>query len=370
MAARAEFSDSYGSGDTSGAAGAGGNATSNIAISNSSASQLSVASTAGGGAGGYTDNGTAGAGGSATATVNATSTGATSQVGGAANATGGAGGYNYGTASYAAAGAATASSMVSANGVAGYATANATGGYSTWGANATATATVANASSGYAQATATSSGVNGEAYTQSTAYVGGGASATGMTGVTAGIPALLPIVAGSMAAQAYLTPTGATQAVGAMEAGYGGTGATETVSYYNTTEFYLPKSAGEEVYLSLLSSDSSGWTSATLTFDVYNSDTGWQYNTFTSLLGAQAYFNSNVLDLGYYGSGTTPFVELYYVFTSNEVGDGFGFNYALAETPISTTIPEASTWTMLILGFGGLGYAGWRRTRKPGFAAL
>jgi hypothetical protein len=29
-----------------------------------------------------------------------------------------------------------------------------------------------------------------------------------------------------------------------------------------------------------------------------------------------------------------------------------------------TTVPEPSTWTMLLLGFAGLAYAGWRSTRK------
>jgi PEP-CTERM motif len=27
-------------------------------------------------------------------------------------------------------------------------------------------------------------------------------------------------------------------------------------------------------------------------------------------------------------------------------------------------IPEPSTWAMLLAGFGGLGYAGWRRGRR------
>jgi hypothetical protein len=28
-------------------------------------------------------------------------------------------------------------------------------------------------------------------------------------------------------------------------------------------------------------------------------------------------------------------------------------------------VPEASTWAMMLLGFAGLGYAGWRGSRKP-----
>jgi hypothetical protein len=31
---------------------------------------------------------------------------------------------------------------------------------------------------------------------------------------------------------------------------------------------------------------------------------------------------------------------------------------------ISGTIPEPSTWAMMLLGFAGLGYMGFKRTRK------
>ena len=34
------------------------------------------------------------------------------------------------------------------------------------------------------------------------------------------------------------------------------------------------------------------------------------------------------------------------------------------QSDFESTVPEPSTWAMLLLGFAGLGYAGWRRTAK------
>jgi hypothetical protein len=49
-----------------------------------------------------------------------------------------------------------------------------------------------------------------------------------------------------------------------------------------------------------------------------------------------------------YGSG---------VFTQAPPGDP-GIGWVIA-------VPEVSTWAMMLVGFGGLGYAGWRGSRKP-----
>ncbi len=49
-------------------------------------------------------------------------------------------------------------------------------------------------------------------------------------------------------------------------------------------------------------------------------------------------------------------VDLRYWLTVSEVGGGFGFTY-------NTSVPEPSTWAMMLLGFAGLGFAGYRRAR-------
>jgi hypothetical protein len=40
--------------------------------------------------------------------------------------------------------------------------------------------------------------------------------------------------------------------------------------------------------------------------------------------------------------------------------------FSVSETPV----PESSTWIMMLLGFGGLGYAGYRRSRRAKRNAL
>jgi hypothetical protein len=60
-----------------------------------------------------------------------------------------------------------------------------------------------------------------------------------------------------------------------------------------------------------------------------------------------------------YGSDAGSFVSddgVSMVATQFPIDPGIGFLIA---------VPEASTWAMMLLGFGGLGYAGWRGSRKP-----
>jgi PEP-CTERM motif len=36
----------------------------------------------------------------------------------------------------------------------------------------------------------------------------------------------------------------------------------------------------------------------------------------------------------------------------------------ITTTPVASSAPEASTWAMMLIGFAGLGFAGWRVRRK------
>jgi hypothetical protein len=49
--------------------------------------------------------------------------------------------------------------------------------------------------------------------------------------------------------------------------------------------------------------------------------------------------------------------------TMGDIADDLGSSFRLVL--VKGAIPEPSTWAMLLLGFAGLGYAGWRRRQTP-----
>ncbi len=59
----------------------------------------------------------------------------------------------------------------------------------------------------------------------------------------------------------------------------------------------------------------------------------------------------------FFGQGTPPTGNAYGELSSNPSGFGVG-TFAL------TAVPEASTWAMMVIGFAGVGVAGYRATRK------
>ena len=85
--------------------------------------------------------------------------------------------------------------------------------------------------------------------------------------------------------------------------------------------------------------------------------------TFGNLAIAESFFHDNVIDLG---ADFGPNIDLTFGYTliANGLG-GFGFDLA-----IGGAVPEPSTWAMMLVGFAGLGFAGYRSTRRGAVAGL
>jgi fibro-slime domain-containing protein len=52
----------------------------------------------------------------------------------------------------------------------------------------------------------------------------------------------------------------------------------------------------------------------------------------------------------------------------HETGAGLYFSLDTSGVTISTGVPEASTWAMMLIGFAGLGFAGYRQSKKTSMA--
>ena len=79
--------------------------------------------------------------------------------------------------------------------------------------------------------------------------------------------------------------------------------------------------------------------------------------TFGSLAIAESFFRDDVIDLG---ADFGPNIDLTFGYTLIADGPG-GFGFDLA---IGGAVPEPSTWAMMLVGFAGLGFAGYRSTRR------
>ena len=174
---------------------------------------------------------------------------------------------------------------------------------------------------------------------------------------------------------AILTPGGQFIGVGAMSAGYGGSSA--ALQYEATAVFDFTARTSEALDLKLLSDDfavtSVGIGFDSLDLQVVNETTGKSLASFgfTSSSGAEKFFNADLVGFGAVGAGSQS-IEIEYSLTFNAgtsagPADGFGFTYDLVDPPPSAAIPEPSTWAMMLVGFAGLAFAGYRAraNRRP-----
>jgi hypothetical protein len=327
--------------------GAGGSANANAsAIGGDSVSVQAIAVGGNGGVGQTFDNigSPGGAGGSAIANSAGTATRNGVNVTSTANATGGTGGTG---TTRGADGSAIATASASAVG-SGVATANAS----------------ALGSSGAATATSSSSGGLGKSVVASaTSPVGGPASAFTQTTFGGGVSLPTSINPG----QSYSVVNGfvggpLTLALGAMGAGYGGSG--ESLTYQESADFQLGGQG--TILLGFLNPISIGNGFDSSTFEIFV-DGGLFLNlVFPDLASANDFFSHGIFDLGQFSGGVTD-VELLFSETMSST-QGFGFTYAFTAAGFSGAVPEPSTWVMLLLGFAGLGFAFRRSRRKAAFA--
>ena len=117
-----------------------------------------------------------------------------------------------------------------------------------------------------------------------------------------------------------------------------------------------------DVLLGLIDSQLTGFSSGSgfesMEFTIAADGVEILDKSFTSLVVAESFFRDNVIDLG---SDFGPNIDLTFGYTLVADGPGgFGFDFA-----IGGAVPEPSTWAMLLIGFAGLGYAGYRRAREP-----
>ena len=135
-------------------------------------------------------------------------------------------------------------------------------------------------------------------------------------------------------------------------------GRAKALTYATTADFTFTTTAPEALYLNLLGENASGVGFDSLELQI-SADGSVSDYTFTVLSAAEAFFTDDSLDLGAIDTGS-HYVDLSYWLIASEPGAGFGFAYDLAPS----AVPEPSTWAMMLLGFAGLGYAGYRRTRS------
>jgi PEP-CTERM motif len=393
-----------------GSGGVGGAATA-LATGSSGRGNVTVSASATGGAGGTEfsqdpSGGIPGTGGKANAMADASAAG-----GGTATANsvaeGGLGGDGFGPfgtanatadASATGGGTATANATAIGNEVGSqglHGTANATSNAETAkGAMAQAESSGLGGSSGEAQSTAKTSFegvsvqstavaptglgfVTGITATTDAIVQGGSGQAFANPGQTAyafstGLPnkayAATLIGGASNVANALLGPSDKVFGTAILGANYAPDGGGASLTYSASSTFDFAHRG--DLQLGLIDSQETGFANSlgfeSMEFTIIANGVEILDSTFRSLAVAESFFHDDVIDLG---SNLGPDVDL--TFNYNLVADGsggFGFDLAVGGA-VSDTVPEPSTWAMMLLGFAGLAFAGSRRA-KAGDATL
>ena len=156
-------------------------------------------------------------------------------------------------------------------------------------------------------------------------------------------------------ADALLGPRDAVFGAAILGANYAPDGGGESHTYSATTTFDFGYRG--DLLLGLIDNQETGFDSGLgfQSMDFYVIADGAKIDdwTFTSLAAADSFFQDQVIDLG---STFGPDVGLTFGYDLVVDGSG-GYGFDLA---VGGTVPETSTWSMMALGFAGLGFLGYR----------
>ena len=133
----------------------------------------------------------------------------------------------------------------------------------------------------------------------------------------------------------------------------GAVGVGGSVTYQESVDFTIDPSSGVFL-LDLLDSSSLGTGFDSAIFQILLNGSLVEGRSFDSLGSAQLFFSNDLIDF-VLDSGANK-VQLVFDETMS-TGEGFSFNY---DAGGSGSVPEASTWAMMLLGLAGLGFAGYR----------
>jgi hypothetical protein len=231
-----------------------------------------------------------------------------------------------------------------------------------------------------------------------TAFAPGGGAASAFTNATVGGSiASVNLTPGRVVSNAILIP--GDFGAGAMSAALNG----QPQQYEATAVFDFLTSSETPLYLHLPSDNLVG-TGFGITLEVFANATNSAptfsetFSSLTELGRVESFFASNPLLLGK-GSQSIKLEYLLNYSSGTPYSPGYGFDFtydfasssAVAATPIATgfdfplsqssTVPEPSTWAMMLVGFAGLAFAGYRarmglagvengRDRRNGEAAI
>jgi hypothetical protein len=325
--------------------GPGGNASANsTAITTGGNSASSSASAFGGNAGNgpiYNIGGNNGGSASAQAT-------STAMQGGSANATATATGRNGGVISF----------TGTPNGIAGVA--NASSFAATINGYLAQSQSTATGSSGQAAATAQTNFANANTVqTSAVSQVDGSGSANALAQVGSGV--LLPSLSNPGQSFSVVSPT----AVGPLMVALGSMGAVgigpSSLNYQQTVNFAFNGNGGTFL-VDFLGSSFLGTGFDDALFQLSVNGNLLVNQSFFDLAAAQHYFSTDWIGLSL-GTGLNQ-IELAFSETLSG-GQGFSFDFGFAYAGGVAATPLPSTWGMMILGVGLLGFMAYRRRRQP-----